>query len=160
MYDSVLKCFPDYLASEIRQVIGNKNNLEEIRVRLNLPLILNYAEEEIVLNYVVNREEISYIMGRLCDNSLYSYQGQLAKGYITIRGGHRVGIVGRGVIQEDKVINLNYISGLNFRVSRQVKDCSNNVIDYILDLKFNSIYNTLIISPPGFRKNNVIKRFG
>ena len=157
MYESILKCFPNYLANEIGQLIGNKDSLEEIRVRLNLPVILNLGTKEIIVNHIIDREEISYIMQRLCENSLYSYQSQIAQGYITIRGGHRVGIVGSAVLQDEKIINLNYISGLNFRVSRQVKDCSNEVIRYILDEEKNNVYSTLIISPPGMGKTTLLR---
>jgi len=52
-----------------------------------------------------------------------------------------------------KVINIKYISSLNFRIARQVIGCSNKILRYVLDLKNNTIYNTLIISPPGVRKN-------
>ena len=53
---------------------------------------------------------------------------------------------------------MNYISSLNFRIARQVIGCSNNVLEHILNQNENTIYNTLIISSPGVRKNYFTKR--
>lgn len=72
-------------------------------------------------------------------------------GYITVKGGHRVGITGNVVIQDEKVTNINYISSLNFRIAKQIIGCSNKLLKYILDVENNNIYNTLIVSPPGVR---------
>lgn len=157
-YDDIFRCFPIDLVKEIESINELKvKSIEEIRIRLNLPVILNVGQDEIIIQHIINREEINYIIQRICDNSLYSYQTQIANGYITIKGGHRVGVVGSAVLKDGQVMNLNYISGLNFRVSKQIKDCSNGIIEYILDKKLNSIYNTLIISPPGLGKTTLLR---
>ena len=93
------------------------------------------------------------ILSILCENSIYSYQSQICSGFITIKGGHRVGIVGSTIVKEGKIMNMNYISGLNFRVARQVIGCSNKLLKYVLDIENNTIYNTLLVSSPGSRKN-------
>ena len=68
-----------------------------------------------------------------------------------------MGLVGSGIIEDEKIINLNYISSLNFRISRQIKDCSMPIIYEILDIENNSIFNTLIVSPPGVGKTTLLK---
>ena len=78
-------------------------------------------------------------------------------GYITIQGGHRVGITGNAVIKDGKVCNINYISSLNFRIAKQVLGCSNKIINYILNREKNTIYTTLIVSPPGVGKTTVLR---
>ena len=67
------------------------------------------------------------------------------------------GLVGSAVIKEGQVINLNYISGLNFRISRQIYNCSSDIIEHILDRSRNKIFNTLIVSPPGIGKTTLLK---
>lgn len=64
-----------------------------------------------------------------------------------------MGISGSCVIEDGKVININHIYSLNFRIARQVLGCSNKILKFILDQENNSIYNTLIVSKPGTRKN-------
>lgn len=61
-------------------------------------------------------------------------------------------------MENNKVININNISSLNFRIAKQIKGCSNKILRYIIDVENNTIYNTIIVSPPGTRKNNNFKR--
>ncbi len=70
------------------------------------------------------------------------------------------GIAGNAVIKDGQVINLSHISSLNFRIARQILNCSNIALPYILKPYCNDIYTTLIVSPPGIRKNYITKRFG
>lgn len=56
---------------------NNIENLEEIRIRTNKPIILKFAENEIILDYILTQDEILRILQILCDNSIYSYQNQI-----------------------------------------------------------------------------------
>ena len=141
------------------QLLQNANILEEIRIRSNGTIALKFLNEQIVLREKITYEDIIKSLQIMCDNSIYSYQNEICNGYITVKGGHRVGITGNCVIENGKVININYISSLNFRISRQVIGCSNKALQYIIKIKENNIYNTMIVSPPGVRKNNFAKRF-
>lgn len=152
----------EYLPINIKKVIyANFNNnikndyiqkeenlIEEIRLRSNKPLILKLRQETKILEYTVSQQELLQSFDKICENSIYSYKRQICDGYITIRGGNRVGIVGSGVIENGQVINVNYISSLNFRIARQKIGCSDKLIKNIVDFEKSSIYNTLIISPP------------
>ena len=80
-------------------------------------------------------------------------------GFITITGGHRVGIVGTVIQENKKITNINNISSLNVRISREILGVSNKLLKYVFNHKQKNIYNTLIISPPGVRKNYNIERF-
>ena len=110
-----------------------------------------------IINYIIQKIEIDEIFQRICENSIYSYQKQISEGYITIRGGHRIGITGSAVIENEKVINLNYISSLNIRIAREKKESSREIIQEIINFKENTIYNTLIISPPGGGKTTLLR---
>ena len=63
-------------------------------------------------------------MQLICENSIYSYQNQIAEGFVTVSGGHRVGISGSCVIENQKVINIKHINSLNIRIARQILGCS------------------------------------
>ena len=136
---------------------GTECTIEEIRLRSNKPLMLKTGQETQVLDYIVKQQEILQAFERVCENSVYSYRRQICDGYITIRGGNRVGIVGSAVIDNGEVININYISSLNFRIARQKIGCSNFLIEDIIDFENNSIHNTLIVSPPGCGKTTLLR---
>ena len=106
-------------------------------------IILKLNNEEKIIKYKVSSEEIINILQLICENSIYSYQKQISSGFITLQGGHRVGLVGSCVIENNKIININYINSFNFRIARQVIGCSNNLLKHILDIENNNIFNTL-----------------
>jgi len=136
---------------------GPSPNLQEIRLRSNKPLMLKIGQETQIVDYTVKQQEILQAFERICENSVYSYRRQICDGYITIKGGNRVGIVGSAVIDNGQVLNINYISSLNFRIAREKIGCSNSVIGDIIDFSNNSIHNTLIVSPPGCGKTTLLR---
>ena len=160
--DEILRYFPN----NIYQIFFNlfkendklTNEIQEIRIRCRRPILLKLRQTDIVIDYIVTEQEILQTLERLCNNSIYAYKNQICEGFITIKGGHRVGITGTAVIENGKIINLKYITSLNFRIAREIFDCSNKILEQIIDIKNNTIYNTLIVSPPRYGKNNNIKR--
>lgn len=151
----VLYYFPDKIQEKIKEYMSE--DLEEIRIRVRKPIILKFANKEIVVKYIVTTEEILQIMQMICDNSIYTYQNQICNGYITIQGGHRIGITGNAIFKENKVTNINYISSLNFRIAKQIIGASKDILKYVLDSEENSVYNTLIVSPPGAGKTTILR---
>lgn len=157
-----LKSIMQYFPNNIKEVIFENISIsiseyiEEIRIRLNRPITLKIGQEVMIIEHIINRDEINEIFERICENSIYSYKKEICEGFITIKGGHRVGITGTAVIEE-KIKNINYISSLNFRIAREKKDSSKDIIKHIINQKENNIYNTLIISPPGCGKTTLLR---
>lgn len=151
----ILKCLPTQLAKLILE--HNIQKLEEIRIRANKPVILKLGQVEIVLNYTITTNEIIGILQNICNNSIYTYQNQICNGFITLPGGNRVGIAGNVVIKDGQVSNISYIYSLNFRISHQINGASDNILKYVLDIENNTIFNTLIVSPPGAGKTTMIR---
>ena len=154
--DELITFFPEILKQKIKQTNFEKP-IEEIRIRVSKPVIVKNGCEEKIIDYVINIETILQILQKICENSIYSYQNQICEGFLTIKGGHRVGITGNAVIKEEKIININYISSLNFRIARQVLNCSTQALSYILNIVQNQVYNTLIVSPPGLGKTTLLR---
>ena len=151
----VLEYLPVIIRNKIEPVLNAP--IEELRLRTNKPLIIKIGQENQIIDYIIKQQEILQAFERICENSVYSYRRQICDGYITIRGGNRVGIVGSAVVDNGQVININYISSLNFRIARQEIGCSNFIIEDIIDEHNKSIYNTLIISPPGCGKTTLLR---
>ena len=163
-FGEVLYYFPGKVGKLISDTINNSNNaskivleLQEIRIRCNRPIILKLRSCEIVIEYNVLENEILSILEKLCNNSIYAYKTQICEGFITVKGGHRVGITGNCVIENGKIINIKYISSLNFRIAREVIGCSMKIIDKVINIEKGSVNNTLIISEPGKGKTTMLR---
>lgn len=150
----------------------DENSIEEIRIRVDRPVILKYPEgKEDILDHVVTQNEILNILQSLCNNSIYSYQSQICDGYITLKGGHRVGITGNVAMKDGKITNVNYVSSLNFRIAREIIGASDEIFKEVItrinsqnnfknsnnDTSNLEINNTLIVSKPGCGKTTVLR---
>ena len=153
----ILEYFPSNIKEILSKEIKNSNYmfLEEIRIRVNKPIILKFNKQIKKLEYIITTEDILRILEYITENSIYSYQKQICEGYITLKGGHRVGISGNVVVEDEKVININYIYSLNFRISKEIIGVANNIFNNIYEN--NEIKNTLIISPPGAGKTTILR---
>lgn len=134
-----------------------EQELQEMRIRVNKPIILKLRKLEVVIEYEISQAEILQIVEKLCNNSIYAYKNQMCEGFITIKGGHRVGITGSAVMDNGKIINIKYITSLNFRVAREVENCSYSILNQVVDVKNDTINNTLIVSPPGKGKTTMLR---
>ena len=154
---NILEYFPNKIVQAILNSINEKEieTLEEIRIRVSKPIILKLANKEIIVEYIVTTQDILEIVEKITENSMYSYQQQICSGYITLKGGHRVGISGNVVMEENKVINVNYIYSLNFWIARQIIGVAEKVVNEVM--KNDEISNTLIISKPGAGKTTILR---
>lgn len=154
----ILKYIPNKISEKILDTMGDKlDKIEEIRLRVKRPIILRLSDGEKVIKYAVSIEEMISCLQAICENSIYTYQNQIAEGFVTIKGGHRVGITGSGVVEKGKIININHIYSLNFRIAKQVVGSSNKILKYVLNTDKNTIYNTLIVSSPGVGKTTILR---
>ena len=149
----------DYFSINVRKIIEENysDKIEEIRLRSNKPLCIKIGQENKLIDYIVKQQDVLQSFEKVCENSVYSYKRQICDGYITIRGGNRVGIVGSAIVDNGQVVNINYISSLNFRIARQIIGCSNLVVRELIDYENDSLYNTLLISPPGCGKTTLLR---
>ena len=152
---TILRNFPESIVQAFSQI--NLEKVDEIRIRADKPIILKMGLNELILKYKVSQDEIFNVLQNLCSNSIYTYQSQISGGFITIQGGHRVGLSGGTVIKDGKVININNIYSLNIRVAKEIQDCSLPLLQYVINISQNSIYNTLIVSPPGAGKTTMLR---
>lgn len=153
-----IKDILDVLPQSIRNIVSRVKELEklqEIRLKVNKPLILQLGEKEIIEDYNVVNEDINNILKRMSNYSIYSIEDEIKQGYITIKGGHRVGICGNCIIENNIVKTIKNVFSLNIRICREIIGCSNKVMPWIL--KDNNILNTIIISPPKCGKTTLIR---
>ena len=144
----------------VRHAAADDDRLEEIRMRTGQPLMIRYDGREQILPavqqpHIVTKEEMRETMDYISHYSLYAYSEELKHGFVTIEGGHRVGVAGKVITEQEKVKNVQHISSVNIRVSHEVIGCADPLIPYIvLDGR---ICHTLLISPPGCGKTTMIR---
>lgn len=159
--EGILKYFPTNIYNILLYTLEKNSqieeNIQEIRIRVGRPILLKLRQADILIEYVVTQTEVLQTLERLCENSIYAYKNQICAGFITVKGGHRVGITGTAVMEYDKVINMKYITSLNFRIAREVINCSNKILGQMIDRENNNIYTTLIVSPPGKGKTTILR---
>ena len=159
--DEILRYFPNSLYENLSNIFKQNpiiwDRLQEIRIRVGRPIILKLRDQDILLEYVVSQSEILQMLERLCENSIYAYKNQICEGFITVKGGHRVGIAGSCVIENGKIINVKYISSLNFRIAREIINCSTNILREVIDKENETIFNTIIVAPPGKGKTTILR---
>lgn len=157
--ENILTFFSENIAEILKSHLFQKNvlEIEEIRIRANNPLIIKTNNEEMVSDYMITTDDLLRTLEKICENSVYTYQNQICNGFITVKGGHRVGITGNAVVENEKIININYISSLNFRVAKQILDCSNSILKYVTEISTNTVKNTLIVSSPGAGKTTILR---
>lgn len=159
-FEKVISCLPP----DIRKEIHNFDNeilssLEEIRIYKGRPVVLFASGKRLELKAVTHGEVISSILNNLMKFSYYAYEEDMAKGFITIDGGHRVGICGKAILDRGHVKLIREVSSLNIRYSKEVVGCS-NAIKHLLFTDFSekrTANNLLIVSPPGCGKTTLIR---
>ncbi|MCC3867290.1 stage III sporulation protein AA [Terrisporobacter mayombei] len=165
--DEIINSLSLNLRNKIKTIQGE--NIEEIRLRINKPLIINGNQKDYFYNekynkldrnmdkaYIVTKEDVDQTFQIICKYSIHSFMDDIKKGFVTLRGGHRVGIVGKAIVENGKVENIKHISSLNIRISKEVKSCSDKVMDHIIKGP-TKINNTIIISPPQCGKTTLLR---
>lgn len=167
--DEVINSLSMNLREKVKKALDSNMNIEEIRIRANKPLILNANNKDYFYNltsnrldakmdnpYVVSKDEVEQTFQIICKYSIHSFMDDIKKGFITLRGGHRVGLVGKTIVEDGQVKNIKHISSLNIRISREVIGCSDRILNHIISKK-NTVNNTLIISPPQCGKTTLLR---
>ncbi|HNU80308.1 MAG TPA: stage III sporulation protein AA [Bacillota bacterium] len=165
----VLEYMPKHIGAMIAKLPEKiLMDAEEIRLRLAKPLCVagsngeifvaadGYAVSETGEAYFVCEDDLKRALQLTCNFSLYSVEEELRNGFITVSGGHRVGVCGRAVVDSGKVKTMKDISYMNFRVAKQVLGASDKVSGYLVQPP-DSIFSTLIISPPQCGKTTLLR---
>lgn len=156
MITDVLNLFPLAIKQSLANCTKQRwHMLQEIRLRLNRPIELIFdTHVEWIEQVKFSSEHSQYLLNQLSEFSLYRLQDELREGYITISGGHRVGLAGEVSTLNGTVKSLKHITFFNIRLAKEKKYCAQNIL---LKLYDQSYLNTLIIGPPQTGKTTIIR---
>ena len=152
-------------ANNVRQLLVDADldydKLYEIRLRVGRPLFLTYDGGECFLRqkdtepYLVTREDLKETLEYVSGYSLYAYEDEIRQGFLSVQGGHRVGVTGKVILDGNRVRGMKYISCINVRLAHEVVGCADTVMPYIR--KKNWVAHTLIVSPPRGGKTTLLR---
>lgn len=161
-----------YFPKRIKQALHTipdeiKNLLFEIRVREDKPISLVLIDKTVFLNtdgtlsngislkaLSATKEEMKEIFTMICRYSVHSFEKEISEGFITLNGGHRVGICGTSVNQNGEVVSLREITSFNFRIARNVLGVSKDFVDRFYE---NSLPSTLVYGAPMSGKTTFLR---
>ncbi len=167
-YDTAIKSVSKHLKSLLLCVENNiKADCNEIRLRKNKPVILvlnnkccilrndGSVSSENINPYILSEDELNDTFVRMCDFSVHTHTSDIANGFITICGGHRVGVVGTAVRDKnDNIVSVRDISSLNIRIARSINNCSEEIYFQLFSEKLQSI---IISGPPASGKTTILR---
>lgn len=165
--DEFIKIFSTNIRNILSKVNIDSGRLQEIRLRAGKPLVLAASGKEYFVtlsgsltsdsekSFRVSKREIEETMEYVANYSMYAYEEELRQGFLTIGGGHRVGVVGKAVSEDGHIRSMKYISCINVRIAHEVRGCADAVMPYVAGR--GGVRHTLIISPPGCGKTTLLR---
>lgn len=139
-----------------------QKNLEEIRIKIGCPVFIYAEGQEYALTLpescLVDYGFVQEVYHSILNYSIYAYQDSIAEGYVTLKGGHRVGICGKAVVEHGKPRGITNITSLNIRRASERIDISRSYYKYITN-ELGGFYNTILISPPKCGKTTLLRDF-
>ncbi|TCS84023.1 stage III sporulation protein AA [Tepidibacillus fermentans] len=170
MKSEILAILPNQIRQFIQMVEPTiAKEIEEIRLRENRPLEISYLNRFAFLTskgkmtlqeqeaYIVSHDDILKMLNLISNHSIYRLEEELKRGYITVNGGHRIGISGKVILEHGEVKSIKDISSFNIRIAKQKIGVANKVIPYLIADRDGKVHNTLIISPPQCGKTTLLR---
>lgn len=156
----ILKMLPAVIGCLLRESKIPFQELEEIRLRTGNPLICVTGSGEQMLPdnrnpHVVTGQELAEALEYVSHYSFYAFEEEMRQGFLTMEGGHRIGLTGKVVMEQGRIKTMTYISSMNIRIAHEVKGCAEPLIPYLVKEK--RISHTLIIAPPRCGKTTILR---
>lgn len=155
----------------IRSILGNikaaPEQIQEIRLRIQAPLLLICNHQEFFLTpegtfstnpetaYQVTRQDLKETLEQAGSHSLYAFEEEIRQGFLTVPGGHRIGLAGKVVADQGRIRSMKFITFLNVRIACEVKGCADPVMPYLFH--GGEMLHTLVISPPRCGKTTLLR---
>ncbi|MBM7681584.1 stage III sporulation protein AA [Pullulanibacillus pueri] len=158
LMEEVLALLPEHVCESMqKQSIQHLEALEEIRLRIGRPIELIMGTDILFLDkdHPFTFNDARQLLGKLSDYSLYTLEEELRRGYITIKGGHRVGLAGKVVTDDGQVKLIRDVASFNIRIARQKIGAARAMIPKLL--KQSRWFNTLLIGPPQTGKTTLLR---
>lgn len=133
-----------------------EGTVTEIRLRAGGRALILTQQEAIVCSGVCSQQQVAQIAEALCEHALYVRAEEQRQGFVTLRGGHRMGLCGRVVANGQSVRALREISSLCIRIAGQWRGAADAILPYLWN-ENGRVRSTLIIGLPGMGKTTILR---
>lgn len=157
-YEQVLQVLPVKRRQQAAQVPQcQQENCEELRLRLGQPMSILVQDEEIFIGKeTISMQELEQVLQMASHASVHTVMEQIRQGYLTLDGGHRMGICGTVTMQGGEMEQFQWLSSLSIRIARSIKGVAAPIQKALLR-QDRTLYSTLIVSPPGYGKTTLLR---
>lgn len=168
MENTILHLFPAGKRGFWQYTSAHQKCVREIRLRADRPIVIHIDGREVFLDSggrfterlseakSIGARELAELLEHICHYSLYAFEDELRQGFLTVGGGHRVGIAGQAVAEDGKSLRtIKNISFINIRISHEIKGAADRVMSHMY--RGEALKSTLIISPPGCGKTTLLR---
>lgn len=168
MQESFFALFPRDRQPFWRRALQEEVNIQEIRLRIDRPVSVKRTSGDCYLDelgafteqqdmaYRIGRQELEELLMHICHGSPYAFEDEFRQGFITVPGGHRVGVAGQVVLEKDgEVRTLKHVYYINIRIAHQIFGVADPVLPEIYQK--GELRNTLIVAPPGCGKTTLLR---
>jgi len=153
--ENVIAMLPKTIASTIEQLPPFQlNEMEEIRIRIGRPLEVTVGGTPLFLNYIVRQEDAVQLLNKISHFSIYTLEEELKRGYVTVLGGHRVGLAGKVILENGQVKAITKVSSFNIRIAREQIGICEDLIPFLYK---DGWLHTMIIGPPQTGKTTLLR---
>ena len=159
----MLSFLPKYIQNALKQV--NLQYLYELRLRADKPIMVNFnGKYQYLSGFGVTTsrekalkctaEDIEDCVYRAGNFSVYSVEEQIKNGFLTSKGGVRLGLAGEYVFDSGKPLTIRHFSSLCIRIPHEIYGCAQEIYDKCMS---DRVKNLLIASPPGLGKTTILR---
>ncbi|MGX2960422.1 stage III sporulation protein AA [Peribacillus sp. JNUCC 23] len=153
--DTVYTLLPKKLEEQFRKIpLSMANKVEELRIRIGRPLEVIIEGRPTFLPYLVHDEDAKQLLHHISKFSLYALEEELKRGYITVSGGHRIGLAGKVILENGAVKAIRDVSSFNIRIARQKIGTAEKLIP---SLYTDEWHHTIIIGAPQTGKTTLLR---
>lgn len=131
--------------------------VEELRFRIGSPIQLITSAGEVMISRFgpFTERDAEEMLKSACESSVYAKENELIRGFVTLRGGARVGICGEPVMERGAIIRFTKVSSLNVRIPHEVLGCAEGCIQLLN--KNGRASCCVIAAPPGVGKTTFLR---
>ena len=156
-WEQAAAVLPEPLRAGLRGLGADRlSALEEVRLRRGFPMTALLSEGEVDTDTPpIGEEELRQVLENATQSSAHTALDRVRQGFVTLRGGHRVGLCGLVVRRDGGIVTLRELSSLSVRVARPVVGQAGVLLPQLKE--GGTFVSTLILAPPGAGKTTLLR---